>query len=277
MSYKLSAQQLIIPVQFDQYYQNPVSINPANNNFIVRDAIKLNRRSLSAPFRNVVSLLGSYQHRLSKSDSGRSQIIGFVFQNEKEGGFLNRTRVYGNYSVQLSVNERWNLSAGVSAGLFNYFIKSSTSSAGGGVFIPDGSIGIHMQYKEKYNLGVSLNQLLNNSAVPFGVPVVLTRYVNANFSGRIISSDRMIGKLFVNSRFSDMKNDHRVNFLLGYNNGPEAGLGMVYKRGVLISLGLNSYSLSDRRKMDIGASYFIPTPQYASQIAKALEIFVSLN
>lgn len=268
------SQHITRSVEFDQYFNNPVITNPARVH--ESDGFRFNRRSLSGPFKNVTSLLGSIQQHL-RSDSGRNQQgLNLTFLNEKEGGFLNRTRIYGGYSWSTKINNHWRFTGGSLIGVFNYFVKSSNTSAGGSVITPDIHMGVWMN-TTKTGVGISMNQLLNNSVVPFGSPIQLERHYNLGFSHIFSFNSLFDFALYSNSIISNIRNSHRINTVLKHKSGVDAGVGVAYKRGLVFTAGLNGYQLSDKRILDIGVSYFMPTGEYSSQISKILEVSLGLK
>lgn len=270
----VKAQQVTLPVHFDQYYNNAIITNPAR--VAESNGLRFNRRALSGPFKNVTSLLGSYQHQITKESSRNEQHIGLAFINEKEGGFLNRTRIYGGYSWSTLINEKWRFTGGALMGMFNYFIKSSNTSAGGSALSPDLQMGVWMNTKGT-GLGIAMNQLLNNSMSPFGTPIRLIRHYTLGISHKVDLVDKFQMKFYANSVLNNYRNEHRVNALLGYKGGVEAGTGLVYRKGLVVTAGLSDYKLSDNRRLDFGASYFLPTGVFASQISKVLEISLGIR
>lgn len=273
----LFGQQKLFPQQFDQYFSDPVMNNPARVNLDNHPTkISFLRRSLSGPFKNVTSVLGSLHHRLSNEDKRNQQSLSLVIQNEKEGGFLNRTHIYVAYNWKTNLNETWELQAGGLFGVVNYFIKSSSTSAGGSDFAPDIHLGMWLN-NETTGVGVAMNQVLNSTMAPFSASILLERYVSVGANQVFDLSDRFELCVHYNSIIRSFPNDHRINLILGYQSGLQAGVGIVVDKGVMVNIGLEEYQIMEKHTLNIGASYMVPTGRYASQLAKVLEVNLSIQ
>jgi hypothetical protein len=65
----------------------------------------------------------------------------------------------------------------------NYSVKGTALSGDGSDFVPDGAIGLQL-YSHKYHLGISLNQMFNNTIQPLEEVAKLGSFLN--FTGGMV-------------------------------------------------------------------------------------------
>jgi len=104
-----------------------------------------------------------------------SHFPGVMIHSEFETAILKRTRVYFRYSYNRNLTASTKISAGIQAGLFNYFVRSSKSSAGTSLIAPDAALGIWL-HSGKMNIGLSSDQIFDALIKPINALYALNRY-----------------------------------------------------------------------------------------------------
>lgn len=137
---KLDAQS-IYPVLMEQFDNGFHFINPAkpliNNNF----ELMFTDKKYYGLFENIGVNYFSSRVNLSPS-STKKKILTLNFIHEYDGDFLNRNRANMSYLFQIRVNTTSEMGLGLTGGLFNYFVKSTSTNNGASVWLPDANIGL---------------------------------------------------------------------------------------------------------------------------------------
>ncbi|SFX91717.1 type IX secretion system membrane protein PorP/SprF [Cytophaga hutchinsonii] len=186
-SMQICAQNLY-PSFFLQFQNNYAFDNPAaGSTYAYRDL-----RLLNSFYTGLLKNIGQYYMDASFQINKKNTVVhapGLVIDSEYETELLKRTRVFFRYALQVPLNSRLKLSAGIAGGVFNYSVRGTNSSAGISAFAPDGSAGIWLQGK-KMNAGISANQIFNSEITPVNYRFTLSRYATLVFDYRIDVSAR---------------------------------------------------------------------------------------
>ena len=172
---RLPAQTVVseLPVHFGQYFNNP-QINPAKGGSEAAVELYAASRRNSENWGGVsTSAFSSYFRLKTKSESFNT--LGLDLNTDKEGPVLSRNRAYGSFSRHQKLNETWFLAGGISAGIYNFGIKSSDQFAGASAIAFDGNSGIWLCTKAT-KLGLSVLQFNNAKVRPFEQAIQLTRH-----------------------------------------------------------------------------------------------------
>lgn len=182
-----------------------------------------------------ISTMSASIQKTFKSDnqwhSGR-----LMFQNEKEGPYISTPRFYGNYSIQISINNNLKLLGGAAFGMINpnYNTPSKTVSTS----LIDGSLGIIVIYKKSI-VGVSSNQIFNNSS-ELNTSIKLNRYYNFIFETTLPVQENIEFKPYILFRyFSDIPSHINTLFSVIYDKIIETGIGYNYNRGATVYTSVN--------------------------------------
>ena len=167
------------PDQFSSYFFNKSLFNAAYIPLTGESEAIVQSKVRSGVYSDISTLAASIQKTIQSDrqwHSGR-----FIFQNEKEGPYISRPRFYGNYSIRISLNNKWTLFGGAAIGLVNP--NYNTPSKVVNTTLPDGALGIILTYKNSL-FGVSSNQIFNNSPSSI-TSIKLNRYYNLHFETTI--------------------------------------------------------------------------------------------
>lgn len=156
------------------YFQNPTSL-PVSKLYL-----SLDYQGRIGLFKNVNTAWVIAGYSFGDSLSSKSDILSLGIVNEKENGYINRSRLLFSYSRKQPLTDRTFIKAGVGLGFYSFSIKSSNTSAGASVFLPDGSLGIDIQ-SANHELGMGVAQIFNNEFVLLEVPNLLKRYFQVHY------------------------------------------------------------------------------------------------
>ncbi len=180
----------IVPLALLRYQDNTFFDNPAAAVTLQASELKL----VHAAYTGIASSVGlNYLNATFRIPSKKVSGVhapGVIIHSEYDTDILKRTRAYLKYSWNSSISHNTRISAGVQFGFFNYSVKSSNSSAGISVFVPDANLGIWLHHK-KINLGISIPQLLGSEVKPVNRIYRLNRYATANADYRIIATRKI--------------------------------------------------------------------------------------
>lgn len=196
-----------------------------------------------------------------------------MFQNEKEGPYISRPRFYGNYSIRISINNKWTLFGGAAIGLVNS--NYNTPSKVINTTLPDGALGIILTYENSL-FGMSSNQIFNN--FPSSIPSIkLNRYYNFHFETTIPIQEDIDFKTYLACRyFSDIPAQINGIFSLLFNAIIETGVGYNYQRGTAF---FTSYIMKKENinLLKIGVLYNNSLLQKSQVLGNSLELNLGYN
>lgn len=172
------------PFGFDQFEQSYSLINPAYIGQKGDLGIDLVSQVSGNSRGEVASYFATISYRINKQKEGNPQYIGLNLYADRAGPFLSATRFYGMYAIDIALNDSLTLSGGLAAGGLNYQADPTPRSPGGSALSADAKGGIWLD-GEKYYIGVSINQALNNRITPFEEPLQLDRHFNFTAGGDV--------------------------------------------------------------------------------------------
>jgi hypothetical protein len=179
--------QNLYPSFFLQYQNNYAFDNPAASSIHEYRDIKV----MNSFYTGLLNNVGLYYVDASFQIHSNTVVHspGLVINTEYETDLLKRTRVYFRYALQISLNSRLKLSAGIAAGIFNYSVRGTNSSAGTSTFAPDGNAGLWLHGKQ-LNAGIAVDQLFASEIAPVNYTFTLARYATLIFDYKIDVSAR---------------------------------------------------------------------------------------
>lgn len=183
-TFNLHGQQEVVkyPVRFSQYYNSFSIINPAAGGAYADYEMAMGNQRLLGNFSKVSSYYLNANMRLAKNKSYRNtpfSVLGLYLYNDREGKYLNRTRIYATYVWHSNISRKIMVSGGFHLGGMNYSVKGTALSGDGSDFTPDGVIGFRI-YNEAFHFGISYNQIFNSEIQPLEEVANLTPFVNVS-------------------------------------------------------------------------------------------------
>lgn len=174
--------------QSDYTFFHPLSLNAENSAFfqnptsipIQKVYVSLDYQGRIGLFKNVNTVWGIAGYSFGDSLSSKSDIFSLGIVNEKENGYINRSRLLFSYTRKQPLTDRTFIKAGIALGFYSFTIKSSNTSPGASVFLPDGSLGVDLQ-STNHELGFGVAQIFNNEFVLLEVPNLLKRYFQLHY------------------------------------------------------------------------------------------------
>lgn len=173
----------LYPVRFSQYYNSNSTLNPSALGAHSDIEISTSNKRLTGNFSNISTYFLNLGIRISESNrkiDSPISAVGFYLYNDKEGKYLNRTRVYLSYAWHGYINRNTKISGGFHMGAVNYSVKGTALSGDGSDIVPDASVGIRI-YSETYYFGISYSQFFNSNIQPLLEIANLSPF--ANFTG----------------------------------------------------------------------------------------------
>lgn len=249
------------PVRFSQYYncfsmENPAAAGSSSKFELAGGNQKLlgSYSKISTYYLNVNMHFNQAEIRSRKPFS----VAGLLFYNDKEGKYINRTRFYATYVWHAHLTRNLKMSGGFRLGGMNYSVKGTPLSGDGSDFVPDGAIGLQL-YNHKYHLGISLNQIFNNTIQPLEEVTKLGSFLN--FTGGIVwglsSAIQMkpVGWVQVPIHSGELLAD--VSLLTTYKEKIDVVLGIHNNDMVVHSIGLKNV-LNSKYILDVNLTYSYP-------------------
>ncbi|MBC7387775.1 MAG: type IX secretion system membrane protein PorP/SprF [Opitutaceae bacterium] len=200
-------------------------------------------------------------------------IIGGGFYSEKEGDFINRSRVLFRYAWHTRLTETLNLSGGFALHAINYVFRSSSAGSNGSDFSLSGNVSASI-YSETFKLGISVNDFNEPTLTPIDNPSIVYRY----YTGHLEKSIEISSK-------SKFKGSLRSNYIYNGYSTVLLHLGMIFSdrigynvlahssSGLGFSLDLNKIEI-ENSLLDVSFGYRVPYAKGARVPYNSYEINV---
>lgn len=211
----------------------------------------------------VATFFSTISYQIADQNQGNPQHIGLNIYNDQNGPNISRTRFYGMYSVNVALNDSITVSGGLAIGGISYSIDATTGSvatAGNTAYAPDAKGGIWLKGNRFY-LGISLNQALNNQITPSRDPIQIERHFNFTGQQRIPISQNLNLNLSANLRTGPNREEEGfLGINLRVKNKLDAGVSYQVNRAQIIpKIGIFDVNIGNQ-KLDAMASLRIPAP-----------------
>ncbi|MBY0425068.1 MAG: type IX secretion system membrane protein PorP/SprF [Cytophagales bacterium] len=266
------------PIVYDQYFKNLYLVNPSSSDFSGKQqvAASVGNRTLTGLFEGVNRIYADFDFSAKAGSGNKRKVsrnfhrLGLQWLNNRDGEYFQRNRIYGRYSWQMALSKNSSISVGVAVGVVNYAVASSSASGGGAATSPDANLGIW--YMRKYaQLGVSFQQIFNNSLSPINQPIPLAQYFN--FNGNLRTD---LGRNSYLSTFAMVRYQNEMpfygelaSFLTIYKHF-ETGVNYRHGRGLAMLLGVQSVNIGIG-ELRFMASYLISTRNFSNVSDNVLE------
>ncbi len=264
------------PVQFDQFNNSYSLINPAYMPGKGKFGLELGNRSIGNNFGEVNMTFASVFLKLNQNEKAgqNKHFLGFNFYNDQSGPHFNRSRFYLLYGVQVPLNESLKISGGLGGGGLNYSVQvNSPLVENTSVIVGDVKGGVWLS-GEKFYLGYSVNQALNNTFKPYDQKFELTRYYN--FSGGITFDLTDNFQLTPSSNFqisSGRKSIFQGNVLGSLKEKILLGLTYHHKVSYTPMVGIQNVKILSGN-IEAMISYQVPIKQYRFSGRRVYELTV---
>jgi type IX secretion system PorP/SprF family membrane protein len=175
------------PVRFGQYYNCFSLINPAATGAEEKAEVSVEDQNLLGDFSKVSTFYLNASIRISPNNlrmNSSFSALGVMLYNEREGKYLNRSRVYLMYAWHGYLTRTLKIAGGLQLGVMNYNVKGTPLSGDGSDIAPDGIAGLWL-YSKKFHLGASYNQLFKSKLQPLNEITILQPYFNFDGSYKL--------------------------------------------------------------------------------------------
>lgn len=215
------------PDHFSSYFLNTSTINPA---FIPKtgrvEAIFQSkvRKGLYRDINTIsTTVQKTFNYNKNNWHSGR-----FIFSNETEGPYISNPKMYGNYSIQIKLNDKASLATGIAIGFSNPNFRTPTKSIN--TILPDGSLGIIFNNKSN-TIGISSSQIFNTNYNS----LTLKRYYNViYFREFILDQNTVLNGRILGSYFVDIPIQTNISMSALFGQSLECVLGYKSRNGCYI-------------------------------------------
>lgn len=255
----------------DQFINNHYLLNPANSDSTYGFAIKIGNKAETGLFQGVNKIYADGDWRIKAGVKGSMHHVGVFVFNNREGNFINRTRLYGRYGWRLRLSSRSSISTGVSLGFINYSFRSSQAGVGGSDLKPDGNLGV-WYLRPNTGIGISLQHLSEPDLQPVFQRFKIKRY------GNVLGYQKIAFSPFINLNASAFASFDATFAIHGAVAGVaevydkvEAGVVYVFPGHALFMVGLKNIRLGDCL-LHFSFSYLVETGKLTIR-DNAIEIF----
>lgn len=243
-----------LPFLFEQLPQSYGNSNPAFAQNTDRGYIKIGYNGLNALSSNIHTGYVLSHITIRKDQKYHQPFLNVI--GDKEGYYIGRMRAYTGYRYMQKLSNQWSLSGAVSVGIVNQSIKSNVAVGGASASQLDGNIGL-MLMRDKMKIGISMNQIFNNSLQLYSTKTVLVRHFGlyAQRSFDVAENVKLQSNLY--SRITkEQPNEYIIGTNVLYNN-VLAGASYRYRFGVIVMAGIKDRPWGNN-KYGFAFSYRVP-------------------
>lgn len=261
--------QSIYPVLMEQFDNGLCFLNPAkplNNNYF--ECMVADKRYYGL-FENIG--VNYFSGRLNvSSQSSKSNIVSLNFVHEYDGDYLNRNRMNFGYLFQTNINNNAQIGLGITGGLFNYFVKSTSSNVGASVWLSDANTGVW--FKNKFvNLGFAMNQFTNATDKLYLRTIQLRPFYVLNFDYQYNFKPQLAFKPGFIFRKYNLENQMDVFLMANNNKHLSGGVNWKINRGFTFIFGLENMEIFNQQ-FNITTSYSVQNISESSFNSNQLEL-----
>lgn len=210
----------------------------------------------------------------SINEEGKFSKTAMLVSSERQGPFIQQNYIRIDHARKIKLAESEDLSFGLSGGLINMHIKSSSSTGGSSSWLPD-LYGSLTYRNNGWNLSLGGGQLLDKEMTGFHPPILFARFYQTSINKEMRWSDQLSTSIF--SRYliyDEERNEFEIQVRQYFNK--DFFCGLFYRRvlGAGVNLGIRNLKVGDN-KLNCGFGY-----QFNSlhkTLANAQRIHVFLN
>jgi hypothetical protein len=231
----------LYPEQFTSYFFNYSCINAAYIPEDKKSELLFHTKLRSGVYNDISTIYASFQNTFKSKDNKRHS-IRLNLCNEKEGPYISTSRLYGNYALNIKINQNLDFFGGITMGIVNPNYNTPTKTVE--TTLVDGSLDVIVKYKNSL-IGIASKQILNSTSSIFP-SIVLKRFYNFNLENKLVLSPKLDLKTYVLLRyFTEIPYQFNYSNALIYNDYIEVGSGYRLKRGVTFFSSITLEKLSD--------------------------------
>lgn len=276
ISFFTSAQNIYrYPTSVSQYLNSYILVNPASGGLRSKAELSFGNQEYIGPLRRVKNYYVYVGIRTNKAENTKKSVLAFFASNEKDGDYINRSRVYLNYAWHTQLSDNLWIGAGAFAGFINYTFDGTTSTGGGSDFRPDGSLGI-LLHNDDLHIGLSVNQILNSRLKPLIAQYTFPVYYNFTFNKNIELSPhfKLKPSSLITLKPSEKLVDYNVGFLTTIDD--KVVFGTNYKHQAVVSFLVGVQNIEfDLHSFSLNISYNRPIGQYS--VVQSVELVFGYN
>jgi hypothetical protein len=262
---ELKAQKVFstYPFQFDQIFVHYNTINPAAVLPDRKQFVQAGYNGFSKVSNNLATYYLNFRTEFGGDTAVKAHKLGLFVTNDKEGIYLNRARLMGQYAFSVRLSHQIEWTTGMSLGFVNNALKSNTVIGGESVFSSDGDMGTWIRYNDIFYGGISLNQIFNNT-----VSFLNGNYTRKRYGTLILGYKKIIGPFFYvkTEMFArtgwELYNKYVLGLTLVYNEKLTAGLIGKSGNGLIPTFGIREISFIKDNKLAFLVSFRIPTSRF---------------
>lgn len=206
-------------------------------------------------------------------DKQTKSLLGIKLTNEQEGEFISRPKAYLSYVLKIPITQKYTVAAGTYLGVASYSFKASKVSAGGTDIKPDADLGISLN-SDKFTIGLSGNQLLNNKVLPKDFYFRWRRFYTFYAERKLIFSENLSMVTYLQWQFLPQKKDGRdLGFYLLYHDTFECGFNYYTTESISFILGVRNLVIS-KNTFKILFGFNIPQAKAIQNKTQSLELLL---
>ena len=264
------------PFQFDQvfYYKN--TINPASNLNDNNRFLQVGHNGFNQLSNNIATYYLNTRITFDKDSIYNPNKLGLFIINDKEGVYLNRFKLMGQYAYSIHLTDKTTWTSGISIGFVNNALKPNDAIGSESVYSPDGDIGTWLNHGDFY-CGLSLNQFFNNKINFLNGNYLRKRHTSFLLGfNKQISRDISIKTEFFGRSGPELYNKYALGLTIGLKEYISLSLVGKSGNGLIPAIGVKNIPFL-KNKMQFMFSWRIPTSKLILAGTGNTEIMIEYN
>ncbi len=276
MSFGSAAQSYLLRSELpDQFVNNHYLLNPANSDSAYSVSVRVGNKAETGLFQGINKIYVDGDWKVKTGSKGAMHHVGIFVFNNREGNFINRSRLYGRYSWRFRLSRLASLAAGASVGVINYSFRSSQAGVGGSDLAADGNIGL-WYLRPAMGIGVSLQHLSSPELRPVNQNFKIIRYSNLIAFREFLLSP----SLTVNTQTCvSIADNHLSRFAIAgivrLYDKTEAGMIYLFPGHVLFMVGVKNLQVANCQ-LHLSFSYLVEAGRLTVR-DNAIELFAEMR
>jgi hypothetical protein len=211
-------------VLYGQSSLNNFILNPQPYHFLINkgqylaSSYDVDKSLVTVQYQNKIGIFSDirsiYVDGMLKSKQGH--LLGMKIYSEQETSLYSKTKAFLEYGYTIKLNENLTWTSAAQIGVVNMAFGASDVSAGGSAWNWDASLSTTFQYKEKWHLGIGLNQIPAAKLRPVNYEFQLNRYLETILSKKMDLSPLIEweagAKVLINADTSLFSFDNKISY-----------------------------------------------------------------